>query len=74
MVSAAVLFDYGDNTDISNWTPQQICSHLEAVGFDRSIVDKFAQNDISGQILVDLKWEDLKEVSGQIPSMSFGVY
>ena len=60
-LSAAVINDY-DHLDIMDWTPQQVCQHMARVGFDKSIVDKFARNDISGQILIDLKWEDLKEV------------
>ncbi|KAI5807541.1 hypothetical protein DFH27DRAFT_324667 [Peziza echinospora] len=67
MHSAAVINDYA-NVDISEWTPQQVCDHFSAIGFDRAIVGKFASNDISGQILVDLKWEDLKELDIQ----SFG--
>jgi len=62
--SAAVINDY-DQLDIMDWTPQQVCQHLYKVGFERTIVEKFARNDISGQILIDLKWEDLKEVSSQ---------
>lgn len=66
-LSAAVINDY-DQLDIMDWTPQQVCQHLAKVGFDRIIVEKFARNDISGQILIDLKWEDLKELDIQ----SFG--
>lgn len=62
MLSEAVINDY-DHLDILHWAPQQVCQHLSKVGFDRTIVEKFARNDISGQILIDLKWEDLKEVS-----------
>lgn len=61
-LSAAVINNY-DELDIMDWSPQQVCQHLAQVGFDRTIVEKFARNDISGQILIDLKWEDLKEVS-----------
>ncbi|KAF8454084.1 hypothetical protein BDZ91DRAFT_564727 [Kalaharituber pfeilii] len=61
LLSEAVINDY-DNLDIMDWTPQQVCAHFAAVGFGRDIVGKFAKNDISGQILVDLKWEDLKEL------------
>ncbi|KAF8422965.1 hypothetical protein EV426DRAFT_704724 [Tirmania nivea] len=66
-LSAAVINDY-DQLDIMDWTPQQVCQHLAKVGFEKTIVEKFARNDISGQILVDLKWEDLKELDIQ----SFG--
>lgn len=37
-------------------------------GFEESVVDRFQSNDISGAILVDLKFEDLKELDIQ----SFG--
>lgn len=37
-------------------------------GFEESVIEKFTSNDISGAILVDLKFEDLKELDIQ----SFG--
>jgi hypothetical protein len=35
---------------------------MVALGFDTDLVEKFAKNDITGSILIDLKWDDLKEV------------
>jgi SAM domain (Sterile alpha motif) len=58
---SAVVSDY-DLEEVKSWTPKQVCAWMVALGFDRELVEKFERNDISGAILVDLKWEDLKEV------------
>ena len=59
---SAVVSDYGID-EVKSWSPKQVCSWMVALGFERELVEKFERNDISGAILVDLKWEDLKEVS-----------
>ncbi|RPB12779.1 hypothetical protein P167DRAFT_553365 [Morchella conica CCBAS932] len=62
-----VVSDY-DIDEIRSWTPRQVCAWMTALGVERELVDKFERNDISGAILIDLKWEDLKELDIQ----SFG--
>ena len=50
-----------DIEEVRGWATDQVCTWMAAL-FDQEMVDAFAQNDITGAILVDLKWEDLKEV------------
>lgn len=57
-----------DDLDLRHWTPQQVADWMYASGFDDSVVEKFETNDISGAILMDLQFEDLKELGIQ----SFG--
>lgn len=59
-----VVSDY-DIDEVRSWSPKQVCAWMSALGFEKELVDKFERNDISGPILVDLKWEDLKEVCGR---------
>ena len=44
------------------WSRQQVAEWMFSTGFDRSICDTFFINDISGVTLIDLKYEDLKEL------------
>ncbi|KAI9814891.1 MAG: hypothetical protein M1832_005619 [Thelocarpon impressellum] len=57
-----------DTAEVESWTPQQVAAWMYSTGFEDSVVEKFQLNDISGAILVDLKFEDLKELDIQ----SFG--
>ncbi|KAL8922931.1 MAG: hypothetical protein Q9208_004893 [Pyrenodesmia sp. 3 TL-2023] len=50
------------------WTPQQVAGWMSDYGFEESIIDKFRMHDISGAILKDLQFGDLKELGVQ----SFG--
>ncbi|KAI9808376.1 MAG: hypothetical protein M1826_004179 [Phylliscum demangeonii] len=54
--------------DIRQWSPSEVARWMYRAGFDEAVVDRFQRNDISGAILVDLKFEDLKELDIQ----SFG--
>lgn len=47
---------------LRTWTPRQVAEWMYSTGFDRSIVDTFFINDISGVTLIDLQYEDLKEL------------
>jgi len=44
------------------WTPRQVIEWMIDVGFEESLVEKFRSNDISGAILEDLQFGDLKEL------------
>lgn len=44
------------------WTPRQVIGWMIDVGFEDSLVEKFCSNDISGAILQDLQFGDLKEL------------
>ncbi|KAL8908773.1 MAG: hypothetical protein Q9207_000630 [Kuettlingeria erythrocarpa] len=50
------------------WTPKQVAGWMSDYGFEESIIDKFRMHDISGAILKDLQFGDLKELGLQ----SFG--
>ncbi|POS88213.1 hypothetical protein EPUL_000802 [Erysiphe pulchra] len=59
-----------DNINLVNifwWTPQQVARWMYHVGLDLLIAEKFEKNDISGAILLTLKFEDLAELD--IPSL-----
>lgn len=53
--------------DIFWWTPRQVAKWMYHVGLDLMIAEKFEKNDISGAILLTLKFEDLVELD--IPSL-----
>jgi hypothetical protein len=55
-----------DLADVPNWTPRQVARWMWKAGFEQSVVEKFEENDISGAILITLKFEDLRELD--IPS------
>ncbi|KAF3100833.1 hypothetical protein TWF103_008139 [Orbilia oligospora] len=57
-----------EESEIENWSPMQVCTWMSGLGFEETLIEKFRQNDISGAILMQLKWEDLKELDIQ----SFG--
>ena len=44
------------------WTPLQVASWMTATGLEPSLVQKFRMHDISGAILKDLQFGDLKEL------------
>lgn len=44
------------------WTPQQVAGWMTATGLDSSLVQRFHMHDISGAILQDLQFGDLKEL------------
>ena len=50
------------------WTPKQVAGWMSEFGFEESLIQKFRINDISGAILKDLQFGDLKELGVQ----SFG--
>lgn len=47
---------------IRDWTPRHVASWMNASGFEEPIVEKFRMHDISGAILMDLQFGDLKEL------------
>ncbi|KAK6334180.1 hypothetical protein TWF696_002681 [Orbilia brochopaga] len=57
-----------EEAELENWSPSQVCEWMRTIGFEETLIEKFRQNDISGAILMQLKWEDLKELDIQ----SFG--
>jgi len=51
-----------DEFQVRDWTPQQVADWMADAGFESSVVDKFLIHDISGSVLLDLQFEDLKEL------------
>ena len=51
-----------DETQVRSWSPIQVADWMAETGFDSSVVDKFLLHDISGKVLIDLQFEDLKEL------------
>ena len=47
---------------LQTWTPIQVAEWMHATGFERSMIELFYENDISGATLIDLKYDDLKEL------------
>lgn len=58
-----------DTSNLVNWTPEMVAQAMLNAGIELSVADRFVENDISGPILITLKFEDLKELSIQ----SFGI-
>ncbi|KAF2090801.1 hypothetical protein K490DRAFT_34876, partial [Saccharata proteae CBS 121410] len=52
--------------DVSLWTAQHVAAWMCRLGFEDSIIAKFEQHDITGAVLLDMQFEDLKEL--EIPS------
>lgn len=52
--------------EVAEWSPRQVARWMHDAGLEPSIVEKFEENDISGAILITLKFEDLRELD--IPS------
>jgi hypothetical protein len=55
-----------DETQVRSWSPRQVATWMREAGFDSSVVQKFLIHDISGVVLLDLQFEDLRELD--IPS------
>ena len=55
-----------DLSQVALWTPRHVARWMYDAGFEPSIVERFEDNDISGAILITLKFEDLRELD--IPS------
>ncbi|KAK7511076.1 SAM and PH domain-containing protein [Phyllosticta citriasiana] len=52
----------GDPNDVRFWSAQQVVSWMYTLGFEESIVEKFEKHDITGAVLLDMQFEDLKEL------------
>lgn len=51
-----------DESQVRNWSPQQVANWMSEAGFESTIVEKFLLHDIYGSVLLDLQFEDLKEI------------
>lgn len=57
-----------DNAEVRAWTSKDVATWMYQNGFEDDVIDKFIQHDISGAVLLDLQFDDLKELEIQ----SFG--
>jgi hypothetical protein len=51
-----------DESQVRGWTPRQVADWMAEAGFEATVVEKFLIHDIAGDILLELKIEDLKEL------------
>ncbi|EXJ96100.1 hypothetical protein A1O1_01226 [Capronia coronata CBS 617.96] len=51
-----------DESQVRDWTPRQVADWMAEAGFEAGVVEKFLIHDISGSVLIDLQFEDLKEL------------
>ncbi|RMD42187.1 hypothetical protein DV735_g2957, partial [Chaetothyriales sp. CBS 134920] len=51
-----------DESKVRSWSPRHVASWMADAGFDQGVVEKFLIHDISGSVLLDLQFEDLKEL------------
>ncbi|KAJ4235912.1 hypothetical protein FSOLCH5_007267 [Fusarium solani] len=58
-----------DPAELASWTTEMVAQSMLNAGIELSVADRFMENDISGAILITLKFEDLKELNIQ----SFGI-
>ena len=48
-------------SDVSNWSTKQVAAWMYNSGFENLVISAFKTHDISGPILLDLDFEDLRE-------------
>ncbi|KAH7132425.1 SAM and PH domain-containing protein [Dendryphion nanum] len=63
-IAAAVA--HLDTSEVREWTSSQVATWMFQNGFDAEIINKFEAHDITGAVLLDLQFDDLKEL--EIPS------
>lgn len=57
-----------NSADVRTWNAAQVAAWMYSAGFEDPIIEKFVEHDITGNVLLDLQFEDLKEIEIQ----SFG--
>ncbi|KAH7073022.1 SAM and PH domain-containing protein [Paraphoma chrysanthemicola] len=57
-----------DNAEVRAWTSRDVATWMYQNGFEDDVIDKFVDHDITGAVLLDLQFDDLKELEIQ----SFG--
>ena len=55
-----------DNDEVRAWTSREVATWMYQNGFEDEIIEKFEAHDITGAVLLDLQFDDLKEL--EIPS------
>ncbi|EKG14953.1 hypothetical protein MPH_07853 [Macrophomina phaseolina MS6] len=54
--------DDEDESDVRCWSALQVASWMASLGFEDAIIEKFEKHDITGAVLLDMQFEDLKEL------------
>ncbi|KAF3038848.1 hypothetical protein E8E12_007973 [Didymella heteroderae] len=57
-----------DNAEVRAWSSRDVATWMYQNGFEDDVIDKFVTHDITGAVLLDLQFDDLKELEIQ----SFG--
>ena len=57
-----------DNSEVRAWCSRDVATWMYQNGFENDVIDKFVTHDITGAVLLDLQFDDLKELEIQ----SFG--
>ncbi|KAF1943623.1 SAM and PH domain-containing protein [Clathrospora elynae] len=57
-----------DNAEVRAWTSRDVATWMYQNGFEDEVIDRFMDHDITGAVLLDLQFDDLKELEIQ----SFG--
>ncbi|KAL7927615.1 hypothetical protein ACQKWADRAFT_8872 [Trichoderma austrokoningii] len=58
-----------DSSELASWTPEMVAQSMLNAGLELAVSNRFIENDITGAILMTLKFEDLKELD----ISSFGI-
>ena len=58
----AVTEDQWNKEDPSTWTTEQVSLWMYQTGVESAVIEKFEHNDITGRILLDLQFNDLKDI------------
>lgn len=48
--------------EVRSWTSRQVADWMYKAGFEETIIDKFERHDITGTVLLEMQFEDLKEL------------
>lgn len=51
-----------DNREVAKWTAREVARWMYREGFQPEIVQNFEENDVNGEVLITLRFEDLKEL------------
>lgn len=57
-----------DRAEVREWNARDVATWMYQNGFEDEVIDKFVEHDITGAVLLDLQFDDLKELEIQ----SFG--
>lgn len=57
-----------DNAEVRAWTSRDVATWMYQNGFEDEVIERFLDHDITGAVLLDLQFDDLKELQIQ----SFG--